>query len=268
MKRLLVFLAGLIYSAVSFAAAPSFTSIDGSDLEKIVGDFTSNFAFTSVSPASSLGTVFGVEVGVLAGLSQTPGVNDLAKQVDPNADIAGIPHLNLLAAVSVPMGITGEINYFPSMDSGDFNMSNLGLAVKWTMTDSILSLPLDLALRLHYTNSELKFSQTVNSVATDVEYASTSYGLTAVASRSFVVIEPYAGLGFISASGDVSLTNALAVADFFDPSLTSGTSASASKSGMQYFVGAQLNLLLFRLAAEVGQVLDSTKYTAKLSFKF
>ena len=89
-----------------------------------------------------------------------------------------------------------------------------------------------------------------------------------MARRSFVVVEPYAGLGFISATGDVSLTNALAVADFFDPSLTSGTSASASKSGMQYFVGAQLNLLLFRLAAEVGQVLDSTKYTAKLSFKF
>ena len=144
-----------------FAAAPSFVNLSQDDLDTIVKDLGGLHAHTSVSPASSLGKIFGVEAGVIVGAAQVPGVEALVRESDPTADASALPHAGILAAVSVPLGFKFELAFVPEREMGDVDFKYTAAALQWTMTDTLFPLPLDLAFKLHHTTAELGFTQDV-----------------------------------------------------------------------------------------------------------
>lgn len=258
------FLVALLASVVAWSATAnlSLTNVSEAELEKVINDFSAVFNHTTVSPASSLGAVFGMEFGLIGGTASTPGVDAVAQSAGES--VADLPTFGLFGMISVPMGFTIEGSFLPSLDLGDGKFSNVGVAGKWTITDTpLLDLPVDLALKLSVNTSELSFNQAVSSVDTKTTFKDTITTFSAYASKSFAVVEPYVGFGYVKADGELSVEGSNTIFDF-----TSATSAKASPSGSMFVVGAQFNLLLMRLAVETGKILDSNRTTAKFSFYF
>src|SRR5437016_3186385 len=85
-------------------------NLDEAEFKKVVGDFSTNFLHTSVSGASTLGHIFGFEIGVVGGQTKTPHIETLAHEVDPGAKADKIPQAALLGVLSVPLGFTVEAN--------------------------------------------------------------------------------------------------------------------------------------------------------------
>ncbi|MCB0365020.1 MAG: hypothetical protein H6624_11880 [Bdellovibrionaceae bacterium] len=265
-------LALFLVPGISYGQDLDFDNIDKSDLENIIGDLSANFAHTTVSGGSALGAVFGFELGVVGGVTSTPGVDKLVKETDPNADSAALPHAGLLIQFSVPMGVTVEANLIPSFGSEDFKFSNTGIGVKWTMTDSVLSLPFNLALKGNMTKTELKFETVINNASTGnipvdskLEFSNTTMGLAAVISKNFLIFEPYFGFGFVNSDGDLRVDG---TGSIFDTTLTTGQSAGAKNSGTHMFLGAELDLFFLKLGIEYAKIIDADRYTGKLAFSF
>ena len=265
----------LFFCETLLAAAPSIDNIDQGDLDKVVKEFSANFAHAPVSPPSSLGKIFGFELGAVAGATSTPEFQRLVKEVDPDTNIPYIPHAGIFAALSVPFGITLEANLIPKTTVSDVSIDNVGLGLKWTMTNVFWTAsPFDLALRAHYSSSQLSFKQTVQNASTSnqpvdavVTYDSNSYGVNLSAGARLIFIEPYAGLGFIKGKGDLSVSGSSFVS-IFNTTFSSSQSASSDATSAHLFAGLQFDLLLFHLGFEYGNAFGVNRYSAKLSLAF
>src|SRR5687768_9130453 len=81
---------GLTASDV-WAATPQFTSLDQSDMDALAKDFSANGMWHSATTPMSMGTVFGFELGLVAGATNSPAVNDQVKQAS-GQEMKMIPH--------------------------------------------------------------------------------------------------------------------------------------------------------------------------------
>ena len=250
----------------------SLDNLSQADFNGVAEEFGANFVHSTASGASSLGNVFGFEIGVLGRMTGAPQVEGLVKEQDPDSDISDLYDAGLVAIVSIPFGITAELTFLPEIDLGDLDINKTTFGLKWTMTDGLFVLPFNLALRAHYSTASISYKDTLNNDSTgntdvdaEIGIDSKSYGFNVSASIDAFVIEPYAGLGFVSSTTDLGVT-ASGGANIF--TFTDSQSASSSKSGVHYFAGAQVNLLAIHLAAEYSNVYGIDRYTAKLSFGF
>ena len=266
--------ATVAYSPVSLAA-PALNNIDADDLNQFMQDFSANSAFTSVSSAASLGSIFGFEVGLIAGASSSPKINTLAQQVDSTANVGLLPNAGLMGALTVPFGITVEATYLPSVSISGVKLARFGGALKWTFTDNILLLPFSMAVRGVYSSTEGSYSQTINNSTTSnqsvngtVTVGDSVYGLQLLASKDFLFIEPYAGVGVLTANGTASVSAASASTTIFSPSLTSGQSATASLKTTEFFAGVNFKMVFMRFGVEYGRLFDTSRVNAKLSVGF
>lgn len=267
MARWILFLLAALFTANTQAQNLSFKLLDESDLEKVVGDLSATFNHTSVSGASSLGNIFGFEVGVVAGIAKTPEIDSFAQENGSTEKVDQIPHGEILGMLTVPAGITVEAGMIPKVGKEDFKFNTFSAAVKWTPTDVFLDLPLSLAVKAHLTKTNLSFKQTVSNIDTNFDYKNTITGLTLLASKNFVLVEPYVGLSYLKAKGELEYSGSPA-SPVFDPAYTAANSASASKSSTGFMVGAELKLIFFKLGAEYASAFGTSRYTGKASFYF
>lgn len=259
------FLTALILGCFSqaHAAGIGFDQITESEFKDIVSEMSSAWVHTSVSPASSLGHLFGFEIGLIAGASKTDTIAEIAKRGDPTAEADTIPHAGILGVVTFPYGISGEINFLPEVKNSDLEFSTGSLGIKWTMTE-IWPLPVDMALKLHSGSSKLKWNQDIATIPTDVSYEQTVSGLLFQVSKKFLFVEPYLSLGSVRSKGKL----AAPVAGLFDSTYTNGTSAEEEIAGSQFLLGINLNLGIFRLGLETGKSLGATTASLKASLYF
>lgn len=260
-----------IASSAAFGAGPGFTNLTQDDFDKVINELSANSTFHSVTGAGSLGSVFGVEVGLVGGLTNTPEINRLSKTVDASADVGRLPHASLLAAVSVPLGFTGELLVFPSVSVGDIKYQQFGGAIKWTATEALV-LPFNLAARAFITKNEISFKQTLNNATTGnvpvevtVAQENSQAGLQLLVSPNLPVFEPYAGIGIVSAKGKVAMTGATTGTIF---GFTSAQNAESSPSSTQYLLGLNVNLLILNIGIEYSRAFGTDSYNAKFGFKF
>ncbi len=92
----------LLLAQTALADVPTLNNIDRGELDSVVKEFSANFTHTTVSPAKSLGHLWGFEVGVIAGITKTPKLNALVKEVSPNTTVDKIPHGGILAMLPCP----------------------------------------------------------------------------------------------------------------------------------------------------------------------
>ncbi len=259
--RNLVF--GLILSGLSLSASAqdmAFSNLSEQQAKSIIEEFSGNFTHTSVSGASPLGSVFGFELGVIAGATSTKEIDKLAKQTNPNAEADKIPHAGILAMVSVPFGLTAEMSFVPEMGNDEFKFKNTGLAAKWSLTSGLIELPFSVAIKAHMMKTDLSFTQ-VGAVTATVDFKDTVTGAMLLVSKDLGIVEPYLGVGAVSGDGDFTVTGTSIFA--------SGVkSYNGKSSGTQILGGIEANLLILKAGVEYSQQFGVSRYTAKIALSF
>lgn len=260
----------LFLTNITFANSPNIDLLTKDQADSISKEFSANFVHTIVAPASSLGDLFGFEVGLIGGITKTPATDRISKSFDPSASVDMVPHAGLFGSVSLPFGFTTELSLIPEAGS-TIKIEHKSYALKWTFSQ-LLDLPIDVAIRVHGSNSKLSYTDTINNSSTSnndvdavVSYDMSSLGAHLTVSKSFLFIEPYAGIGTISTDTDI-LTSASSTVSIF--TFTGAESYSSSDTGTHFFVGANVNLFLFKIGLEHSRIIDINRTTAKLSFYF
>lgn len=244
------------------AGVPNFTNITSSQLKTIIEGFSADVFHTNLTPPSSHRTLFfipGFELGTAVGITRVPKINDFATK-----DTAFLPYASLIGGVSFPLGISLELSYFPKMKFNELTIDNLGGALKWTVTDVFLKWSLlNAGVRGYYSNTILKYKQTVNATNATVTLDDSTWGGNVSLSKKFLVLEPYVGLGFLHGSSDLTTS----VNGIFAPSFTTASSAAASSTGFHLFGGLHISFPLLTLGAEYHRVFESDRLLIKLSLR-
>lgn len=251
----------LFLFSFSSSADIGFSNITQAEMENIVDEFSANFAPTSVSGAAPLGKLFGIELGVIGGTTKAKNIEAYAERSTSQDAPNSLPHAVIFAAVSLPYGITVEAGGAPKVkvDGGDFNYGFMG--AKWTFWDTIV----DAALKLNVGKVDFSFAQSSGGVNGTVEFTDTVQTFMIMASKNFIFIEPYVGIGAIKTDGKLKVTGTGTV---FDTSYTSAQEASQSPSGNYFAIGANLNLLVLKFGLEIAKTLDTESFTAKFAVYF
>lgn len=260
-----------------YAAAPRLNEIDQTDLDNVTKELSANFVHTTVSDAASLGDIWGIELGIVGGITQTPKLEALVKEVDPNTKVSYLPHGGLMGIIGVPFGLSGEFTFIPKKTFSDVTVENKSMAIKWSFGEFVLPNPiLDMALRVHYSKSDLSYKQTINNSTTSnqnvestVKFDSKTWGANLSFSADLIFVSPFAGFGFVKSDSDVEVVAQTGATIFSQTlNLSNTQKATSSNSSAHLFAGVQFNLFLLHLSAEISRVFSTTSYTGKLSFYF
>ena len=135
------------------------------------------------------------------------------------------------------------------------------MAVKWTPTEVLLDRPLSLAIKASYTQSKLAFKQEISNVPISYDYENKETAVMAMVSKNLAIVEPYFGVGTVSAKGDLA-------ADVSTVFTNGGYSLGAKRTGTVWVVGTELKLLFVKLGAEYTNMFNTSRVTGKLAFYF
>jgi hypothetical protein len=273
--RWIAILAPLLATQALASETPNFTNIDRSDFDKIVRELSGNFAYSSVTPASSLGSVWGVELGVTGGITDIPDILAIVKRASPNTAMKDyFPHAAALGRVTVPLGITAEAMILPKLTAADVSLKHIGGALMWTITDVFFEdLPVHWAVKGSYSTTSVNFSQNVTPIAggaqvpATIDFDDKMMGIHTMISKKFLFFEPYVSVGLIKAEGTLSVL-ANVPATVFSNSFTTGDKATTEPSSAQFLGGLDVRLAFFSLGAEYQRSFGTSSYTGRLSFRF
>ncbi len=247
--------------SINAQADIGFSNITQSEMESIVNEFSADFAPTTVSSAAPLGKIFGVEIGVIGGATKAPSIETYAERATGKDAPGQLPHAAIFAAVSLPFGLTAELGGIPKvkMEGGDFKYGFGSL--KWTFWDTLA----DVAVKLSVAKLGFSFTQSSGGVDGTVDFDDTVETLVLMASKNFIFIEPYFGIGTIKTNGTLKVTGTGTV---FDTTYTTAQEANQSPSGAYSVLGANVNLFILKLGLEFYKTLGTQGASAKLSFYF
>jgi hypothetical protein len=259
-------IASLLLPLGLHAAGPSFgtNTLTEADFENISKELSGNFMHHSVQGAATLGKIFGFEVGLLAGQQAVPKINSIVK-ANGGSDFPTLYHAGLLGVLSVPLGFTGEFILIPKTTASDASVEMNSLAIKWTANESLVFLPVNVALRYFMSTSKFSFKQTISASDATVENVGSVSGLQLLVSPGLPLVEPYAGFGILSGKNKLDVTGT--TGSVFDTTYTTSQSAEKTVSSTQILLGVNVNLLV-KLGLEYSNAFGASAYTAKLGFGF
>lgn len=247
------------------ADSPQFSSLTQAEADDISKEFSATYVHTAVAPAKALGSVWGFEVGVMGGIAQTPETEKVVKRASPSTDISYLPHAALLGRVSVPYGVTFELGLLNEITASGVTLKSTSYAIQYT-PEFLSFLPVAVAAKLHGSSAELSFNQAIGSDANGkVSIDTSSIGFDILASANLLIFEPYAGVGFVKTDTDIK-TTATGGGSIF--AFSSTNNFKSKNDGLRIFAGTELNLFLFNLGLEYGNIMGVNRYTAKLSASF
>lgn len=255
-------LLSLLSPSLASAQSASLLNLSNADFSDLSKEFSGNFMHHSVQGASSLGSVFGFEVGLVGGQQGSPTLDRLSKN-SGGSGVSNLYHAGLLGVVSVPLGITGEIMMVPKTTMSDADFSMTSLALKLSLNTELLKvIPFNLAVRGLTSTAKFSFNQTIPSIGSaSVDDEVKTTGLQILASPSLPIVEPYAGIGYLSSKNTLGSSQGSIFAD-------GSTSKDETNKGTQIILGVTANLLFFHIGAEYSNAFGASAYTGKLAFGF
>lgn len=234
------------------------------DYKRVVGNFSANLTHSSVSGAAGLGGLLGLQLGFLTGRTQTPEINKEVQSLDPNTNRSYLPHMAVLAVVSLPLGFVVESTLMPKIGNADFKYNSLSLAAKWAPTDILENSPLHLSAKAHAQKSTVVYDYTVGGVRTAHTYNSLVTGLSASIGYDVApMIEPYFGAGVVTGTGELKVSGSDTV--FSDPSYKANGKASTTVASPQVFVGVEFKMGTIRLGFEYSRQFNTDTYNGKFA---
>ncbi len=249
----------------------AFTCFDQQDADKVFKDLTSAFAPTTVSGASSLGKIFGAEVGLVVSASRAPNTQEVLESYGSDFEIPGIPMAGISGIFTLPYGIGIEGTFIPQIDIGEEgSFESLNLGARWTITDLFPLGLFKITVRSSLINSNATFNYeedtgglplgTVNETA---EFDIKVFEIGAVVGLNFRIIEPYIGASDLQSSGSIVASGTSSTAGALPD-----VNESAEASGVRAYAGVLFKLPLLRIGAEVATFDGIERGSVKLAIKF
>lgn len=262
MKKMLA-MASVLATTSLFAAGPQFENLSQSNVDDLTREFSGNFAHTGVSAPETSG-LWGVEIGVIGGQSASPDLKDVVEDSGGDGSkFKNLYHAGAMARAHFPFDLFAELTVLPEQEISDAKIKNMSYEVGWN-AGGFFGLPLDLAVGLNFSNSEMSFTQDpTTNVTTEskIKLTSSTRVLWVGVSKTFLFFTPYFKVG--SASSDSTLKASTSV--FANPAKTK---MDSTNSGAYMALGANLQFAFFKFGVEGTQVMDVKKATAKISFDF
>jgi hypothetical protein len=243
MKKLILFLLLLLISTPALAAKYDISflsSMTNSEFKSFVRQAGTLTAYRAVAPAEPLG-VLGFDIGLESSFVE---LDSAAWQnaLPPGTDVPSyLPAPRLHVRKGLPFNIDIGASYAQVPDS---DIAVIGAEVQYALLEGSVATPA-VALRANY-------SQVIGVDEIDLH----TYGADAVISKGFVVLTPYAGIGYLQSEGSYAGN---------DPVLQ-GLLEDQSFGQMRYFAGVQASILVvakLTLEAELND--EAPVYTAKIS---
>lgn len=261
----LILVLGLIGSIAAHADTPTFSNITAEEFDKMSKELSANFLHHTVQGAAPLGSIWGFEFGLVAGQTAVPNINDVVKR-SGGADFPNLYHAGLFGVLTAPLGITGEIAITPKMSVSDLELEKMSLAAKLSLNTELLQvIPFNLAFRAFMSNAKFSYKQNSGGINGTIENKNNSTGIQLLASPALPFIEPYAGIGYVTAKNDLSLSG---TGSIFNNTYTSAQSSNVSVNSTQYLLGVTAQLLVMNLGLEYSSAFGASTYSAKLAFGF
>ncbi|MBL7665072.1 MAG: hypothetical protein JNM93_08055 [Bacteriovoracaceae bacterium] len=239
----------LLLSMQVHADPPDFTSLSASDLKKVLTDFNGNMTPTTVTGSSSA-KIFGFQVGLVASTIDSPNIKTLDSNVDK------IANASIYANLALPLGIGFEALYTPlKLDDMEYNYKSILAYYSGGMGF------LNYKVKGFVTTASMEYTDPTSGA---VEYESKNYGANLVFGLPLIVIEPYAGVGYVS--GDSKLNAAVSL---FDGAVTQAMGASGvDEDDVYVMAGLEANLLFIKLGAEYSNPYGNDRIAARVSLGF
>lgn len=238
MKRHLL-AAALMAASAAHAWDLTLDALSQEQFQLVSKDLSSALSFQPILPAAPLGIIgFDVGLGVSATKLNSVAALKAAAGVDAGDVPDTLPTVSLRAHKGLPFDIDVGAAYtmIPAT-----KVKALSAEVRWAVLGGSLVTPA-VGTRLYVNKMQGVDAMDLQSVGADVSI-----------SKGFLNITPYGGVGILRTQ--TSATNA--------PSLV-----EENFNQTRTFVGANLNLLLLNLAAEVNKTGDNTSYSVKLGLRF
>ncbi len=256
----------ILASTMASAADPQFTNLTSDDFDSIANEASANFTHNSMMGASKLGTVFGFQVGFTAAQTASPKSDAIAKR-NSGSELPKLYNAGVMAAVGIPFGLSVEAVLLPKMSATGGDMSSTSFGLKWNINDVVPILPVNVALRGVYTDAKLSFNQVVSGATATVENKTKVNGLQILVSPMIPVVEPYAGVGFLTGTNELSVSGTSA-GTIFDPSYSSSQSEKKTVTGTQMILGVEASLVVVKFGAEYSKAFGTDRYGIKFAMGF
>ena len=274
-KKFLIVFAATLFSITSFAQTDGniFTDDDfgKAEFDLISEDLSAAFVHTTNSGGSSLGSLWGVEVGLVFGAGDSDNLRKVAEDIsgEEQEDLKFLPYAGIIAGVALPFGIGADVSMIPTVDlNGEGSFGSFRGSLGWSITDMIPLVgsfsPVKItALAAHgSTDFDYETSFGLNSTEkADFNVTNTEFGL--VAGFNFFILEPYLGLSTVRSKTELNASTDNA---FVAPE-NRNRNFSASLSGTRTRLGVLFKLPLLRFGLEMSNYQGLNRYTGKLSFK-
>jgi hypothetical protein len=259
-----------LLSLSALAATPEFDQLSKSDVEKLGNEFGTNFSHSTVSAPETEG-LWGVEVGVVAGQTNTPHLKKVVEDANGSgSDFKNLYNAALIARAHFPLDLFAEMSLLPNREISDVQVKSHSFGVGWNL-GGFFNLPLDLAIGANFSNADVSFDQQIQNASTGgiavdstINIKSKTRVLYVGVSKRLAFFTPYAKFGVAKIDSDVNV-DATAGTIFTG---TSSQSQSVSKSGGYAALGANLSFFFFRLGVEGSQTNTVKRVSAKFSFDF
>ncbi len=247
-----------------FAQSLAMRDLSVDDYKSVVRNFSANLSHTSVSAASGMGGLLGLQLGFITGRTLTPDINNRVQELDPSAKRSYLPHMTVLGVLSLPLGFSVESTFLPKIGTSDFKYNSFSLAAKWAPTDLFEGSPLHLSAKAHAQKSVVEYDYDVSGVRTAHKYDSMVTGVAGYIGYDVApMIEPYLGFGLVTGTGDLKVNGSPNV--FSDPTFQANQKASATVSSPVYLFGVEFKMGTIRLGFEYSRQFNVDRYTGKFA---
>jgi hypothetical protein len=258
MKKFLPWALALL-STGALANDIQFNNLTTKDIENVAREFSANFVHTGVSAPETDG-VWGIEVGVIAGRSKSPDLSDVIQASGGNgSDFETLYHAAVMARAHFPFDLFAEMTILPEREISEVTIKSNSFEIGWN-AGAFFNLPLDIAIGLNRSNSEISFSQT-QPVQTDISLESKTTVMWVGVSKTFLFVTPYLKFGAAKAESDFASTADILVD-------TNELKESVDNSGGYLAFGANLQFAFFKIGAEISKVMDVGRASGKISLDF
>jgi len=275
-KNILTLIAALTFATAAHAQDGSiFTDEDFGQAEFDLAskDLSAAFVHTTNSGGSALGSIWGVEAGLVFGALESDNLQAAAESASGQEqdDLKYLPYAGLIAGVALPFGIGAELSLVPEVEigSGEGSFGSYSGSLRWSVTDMIPFVgsfsPLKITALAAYGSTDFNYETSLSAGSTetaDFNITNTEFGLTA--GFNLFILEPYIGLSSVSSKTklDASTDSPFVL----DPSLRN-RNFSKSLSGARTRLGVLIKLPLLRFGLEMSNYQGLNRYTGKISLK-
>lgn len=239
-------------------------NLDVTEYKSVVRNFSANLTHTTVSAASGMGGLLGLQLGFVTGRTTTPDINNRVQEVDSSATRSYLPHMAVMGILSLPLGFSVESTMLPKVGTSNFKYNSFSLAAKWAPTDIFESTSLHLSAKAHAQKSSVEYDYDVGGIRTGHKYNSLVSGVAGYIGYDVVpMIEPYLGFGVVTGTGELKVNGSPIV--FSDPTFKSNQKATATVASPMYVFGVELKMGTIRLGFEYSRQFNVDSYTGKFA---